>query len=89
MVLFRIILIVVMLVVLVDVVPGQGNMSPPTVTLVRNFSSFWGRIVETKLPYVTVLPDGNLDSAMNKMVLVPSICVPTPCARRPRSLESL
>ena len=64
-------------------------MSPPTVTRVQKISSLWGRIVETKLPYVTVLPDGTLDSEMKKMVLVPSISVPTPFVRHPRSLERL
>ena len=64
-------LIVVMLAVLVEVGPGQGNLSPPTVTRVQNVSSLWGRIVETKLPYMTVLPAGDLDLEMKKMVLVP------------------
>ena len=71
MVLLKRILIVVMMAVLVEVGPGQGNLSPPTVTQVRNFSSLWGRIVDTKLPYVTFLLAVTLDLEMKKMVLVP------------------
>ena len=46
-------------------------------------------MLETSRPYVMVFPSGTEDRGMKKMVLVPlGMRVPTPCARRPKSLAS-
>jgi hypothetical protein len=49
------------------------------------FSAFCGRLSQTKRPYVTVLCFGTCECFMKKIVSVPFILVPTPCANLPNS----
>ena len=49
----------------------KSNTFPPTVNLVRSFSSFSGFNSQTILPYVTFLSSGTLDFGMNMTVFVP------------------
>ena len=69
--------------------PGKSIKFPSTVSLVRCVSEFWGIISATILPYVTVIPAGNLSLGTKKIVFVPDgILVPTPCAIRPISFAN-
>jgi hypothetical protein len=54
----------------VDLSPGYSIWSPPTVYLVRSFSSLWSFMSTTNEPYVTFRPFGILDLRMNRIVLV-------------------
>ena len=51
--------------------PGKLIKFPPTVSWARCVSSFYGRILATILPYITVLPVGTFPLGMKKMVFVP------------------
>ena len=46
----------------------KSNKFPPTVNLVRSFSSFYGFISQTILPLVTFLSLGTLDFGINTTV---------------------
>ena len=61
----------------------------PTVSRVQCVSSFFGLILATILPEVTVLPDGTLYLGVNKMVLVTDgILVLNPCGSWPISFAN-
>jgi hypothetical protein len=57
-------------VVQVDLSPGYSILSPPTVNLVRSFSSLWSLMSTTNEPYVTFRPFGIFDLRMSRTVLV-------------------
>jgi hypothetical protein len=54
----------------VDLSPGYSILLPPTVNLVRSFSSFWSLMSTTNEPCVTFRPFGIFDLRMNLIVLV-------------------
>jgi hypothetical protein len=54
----------------VDLSPGYSIWSPPTVNLVRSFSSLWSLVSTTNERYVTFRPFGIFDLRMNRIVLV-------------------
>jgi hypothetical protein len=58
---------------------------PPTVNLVHSGSAFWARTSQTNLPQATVLCFRTCECLMKKMVSVPLIRSPTPCANLPSS----
>ena len=67
---------------------GKSRRSPPTVTRTRFTSALVGRMVEKIWAYVTLRPWGMEDFAIKKTVFVlVGMRVPTPWARRPKSLE--
>ncbi len=68
--------------------PGWFILSPPTVKRVRSFSSLFGLYSHTNLPYVTSRHQSTGISClvMKKIVSVPNIQVPTPCANHLNSL---
>jgi hypothetical protein len=85
--LFKYILTVIISTVGVLTLNGQTIQLPPTVSIVRFWSSFSGRYVTTVFPYVMfhLWSSGILSYLMNTMVSVP--LVPgMPWARRPNSL---
>jgi hypothetical protein len=49
---------------------SPGHSTPPTVNLVRSFSSLWSLISTTNEPYVTLRPFGIFYLRMNLIVLV-------------------
>jgi hypothetical protein len=53
-----------------DLSPGYSILSPPTVNLVRYFSSLWSLISTTNNPYVTLRPCGIFDLRMNRIMFV-------------------
>jgi hypothetical protein len=64
------ILAVVKPAVRVDLSPGYSIWSPPTVNLVRSFSSLWSLISTTNEAYITLRPLGIFDLRMNLIVFV-------------------
>jgi hypothetical protein len=54
----------------VEFSPGYSIWSPPTVNLVRSFSSLWSFMSTTNDPYVTFRPFGIFDLRMNQIVFV-------------------
>jgi hypothetical protein len=54
----------------VDFSTGYSIWSPPTVNLVRSFSSLWSLMSTTNEPYVTFRPFGISDLRINQIVLV-------------------
>jgi hypothetical protein len=54
----------------VDLSPGYSIVSPPTVNLVRSFSSLWSLMSTTNEPYVTLSPLGIFDLRINHIVFV-------------------
>jgi hypothetical protein len=70
MTLLMIIFAVVKPAVRVDLSPRYSILSPPTVNLVRSFSSLWSLISTTNEPYVTLRPLGIFDLRMNLIVFV-------------------
>ena len=69
--------------------PGKLIKFPSTVILLRCISAFCGNILAKILPYVTVLPAGDLSLGMKKVVFVPDgILVPTPCGSWPISFAN-
>jgi hypothetical protein len=54
----------------VDLSPGYSIWSPPTVSLVLYFSSWWSLMSTTKEQYVTFRPFGMPDLRMNRIVFV-------------------
>ena len=66
---------------------GKSLRLPPTVSPERYVSALWGRISQTKRPYVEILCLGTLCLGINPIVFVPvGIRVPTLLTRRPSSL---
>ena len=51
--------------------PVKSNNFPPTVNLVRSFSSFYGFSSQTILPYVTFLSLGTRYLVINMTIFVP------------------
>ena len=51
--------------------PVISNNFPPTVNLVRSYSSFYGSTSQTILPYLNFLSLGTLDLGTNMTVFVP------------------
>ena len=63
------------------------SLSHPTVMRNRCVSAFLV-LIDTKIcPYVALLPAGNLEWLMKKMVFVPLTRFPTPCASLTISLD--
>jgi hypothetical protein len=54
----------------VDLSPGYSILSPPTVNMVRSFSSLWSLMSTTNEPYVTFRPFGISDLCMNRILFV-------------------
>jgi hypothetical protein len=54
----------------VDLSPGYSILPPPTVNLVRYFSSLWYLMSTTNEPYVTLRTFGVSDLCLNRIVLV-------------------
>ena len=81
--------VVVKLAQWVVVAPGKLRWSPPTVTWTRFTSALVGLMEEKIRAYVTLRTWGIADFAIKKTVLVPFCTrLPTPWARRPKSLAS-
>ena len=66
--------------------PGKSRRFPLTVSRVQRFLDLFSMMSQTRRPYSLFLPLGTTDSFSKKMVLVPSIQLPTPCASRPSLL---
>jgi hypothetical protein len=54
----------------VDLSPGYSMLSPPTVNMVRSFSSLWSLISTANKPYITLRSSGIFDLCMNLIVFV-------------------
>ena len=80
--------VVVRLAVCVEALPVYSSLSPPIVTRALCFTFLCGRRLATIRGYVTFLSRGTAERGMNRMVFVPLIRVPTPCASLPRSFAS-
>ena len=79
--------VVVKLTQWVVVAPVKSRWSPPTVTRTRCTSALVGQMVATICAYVTLRSWVMEDFSTKKTVLVPvGMRVPTPSARRPKSL---
>ena len=64
--------------------PGKLIRFSTTASLVQCVSAFCSHTLPTILPYVTVLPAGNISLRINKIVCFPDgILGPSPCVSRP------